>query len=176
MENKITDSIKHFLTKEGSKVKIIVAIGLIGIILIFASDIFSKNNTSDHSLPSQSADYNDYVENLEKKLENIISSIDGVGECKVMIILENTNESVYATDNERKTDAQGENTQDKYVIYNSDNGETPVLIKEYFPTVQGVSIVCSGGNNIEVKEKIINTVTALFNIAANRVSVSKIKS
>lgn len=62
------------------------------------------------------------------------------------------------------------------MIYDSENGETPVLIKEYLPKVQGVTVVCTGGDNTAVKEKIIESVTSLFNIPTNRVSVSKIKS
>lgn len=173
--NKIKDAINYIAKNENKKLKIIVAIGMIGILLISMSDFIvpkDKNQTTNQN----DKDYYSYVDNLESKLTNIISSIDGVGECRVMITLENTNESVYATDNESKTDDDSLNTKDKYVIYDSENGETPVLIKEYMPTVQGVTVVCSGGDNVEVKEKIINTVTSLFNISTNRVSVSKIKN
>ena len=95
--------------------------------------------------------------------------------CEIMITLENTKESVYATDFENKSDDTSVNQKDEYVIYSSDNGETPVLIMEYFPKVQGVTVVCSGGNNVAVKEKVIEAVTSLFSIPANRVSVSKLK-
>ncbi len=176
MESKIKDNIKNFLNREGVKVKIIFAAGLIGIALIFASDIISKNTQTDTQQIGENVDYTQYVNNLESRLENIISSIDGVGECEIMITLENSSESVYATDNEKKSDSESTDTKDQYVIYDSQDGEKPVLIKENFPIVQGVSVVCGGGDNIEIKERIINTVTSLFNISTNRVSVSKIKS
>ena len=38
------------------------------------------------------------------------------------------------------------------------------------------TVVCDGGDDETVREAIINTVTSLFNISTNRVSVSKIKS
>lgn len=173
--NKIKDAINYIAKNENKKLKIIVAVGLIGIILISMSDLTSPKQ-KEQSADKNEKDYYSYVDNLESKLTNIISSIDGVGECKVMITLENTNESVYATDNESKTDDDSLDTKDEYVIYDSENGEAPVLIKEYMPTVQGVTVVCSGGDNIEIKEKIINTVTSLFDISTNRVSVSKIKN
>ena len=175
MESKITEKLKNLYTNSQSKFKIITAIGLIGILLIFLSDAFSSKEKKEEQV-TQSYNYNEYISNLENQLEGVISSIDGVGECKIMITLENTAESVYATDVETKNDSDSANLKDEYVIYNSSDGETPVLIKEYFPKVQGVTVVCTGGDNISVKEKIIEAVTSLFNIATNRVSVSKIKA
>ncbi|MGN1202650.1 MAG: hypothetical protein ACI4RF_05090, partial [Eubacterium sp.] len=169
------ESIKNMISGDSKKIKIIVAIGLIGIVLIFASNLIEsedKNKNTDN----ESISYEEYTEQLESKLKNLISSIEGVGECQVMITLENTTESVYATDVEIKNDDSSVNQKDEYVIYDSENGEAPVLIKEYLPKVQGVTVVCTGGDNTAVKEKIIQSVTSLFNIPTNRVSVSKIKS
>lgn len=173
--SKITEAIKNMLSSDGKKIKIIVAVGLIGIVLIFASDMLD-NGEDKQTENDADISYEEYTKQLEDKLTDTISLIDGVGECKVMITLENTTESVYATDAETKSDDSSLNQKDEYVIYDSKDGETPVLIKEYFPRVQGVTVVCSGGDNTAVKEKIINSVTSLFNIPANRVSVSKIKS
>ncbi len=157
------------------KLKAVVAIGLIGIILIFSSELFNSSDNSNSSKEDESFDYAEYTQTLESKLENIISSIDGAGSCKIMITLENTTESVYAKDNEVKSDESSLNQKDEYVLYDTENGETPVFIMEYMPKVQGVTVLCDGGDNIQTKEKIINTVTALFNISSSRVSVSKIK-
>ncbi|MCC8074112.1 MAG: hypothetical protein LIO62_08320 [Clostridiales bacterium] len=176
MENKWLSSFKYILKNDSKKVKIIVAVGLIGIVLIFFSDIGFSDSGTENSSDEQSINYSEYTDELEDKLTAIISEMSGVGECSVMITLENSTESVYATDSEEKTDDDSSDKKDSYVIYDSQNGEQPVLIKEYFPKVQGVSVVCSGGDDIAVKEKIIQTVTALFNISSNRVSVSKIKT
>ncbi|MDE5984113.1 MAG: hypothetical protein K2H13_02520 [Eubacterium sp.] len=173
--NKIKDSLMSFISGDSKKIKIIVAVGLIGIVLIFASDMLGKDNKKQE-VSDEKISYEEYTDQLESKLKNLITSIDGVGECCVMITLENTTESVYATDVEFKNDNDSINQKDEYVFYDSEKGETPVLIKEYLPKVQGVTVVCTGGDNIAVKEKIIQAVTSLFNIPTNRVSVSKIKS
>lgn len=173
--SKIKDAFEYLKNNEPKRIKIIIAIGLIGVILIGMSDMFSSDGSKNSSTAQVTEVNTNYTDELEGKLCDIISSIDGAGKCKVMITLENSSESVYATDGEKKTDTDSSSSKDEYVIYDSENGESPVLIKEYYPKVQGVSVVCSGGDNVLVKEKIINTVTALFNISANRVSVSKIK-
>lgn len=176
MAIKIKDYINKLSNGDNRKIKVIVAIGLIGIILIFASEIFTGSDKSAENSSNDVFDYEQYTASLESKLEDVISSIDGVGECKIMITLENTNESVYATNNELKSDDNSVNQKDEYVLYETENGETPVLIKEYMPQVQGVTVICDGGDNRQIQEKIINSVTALFNISASRVSVSKIKA
>lgn len=174
MENKIKDKIKNWISGDSKKIKIIFAVGMIGLVLILVSD-FIPDEDSNKNENEAKISYCEYTDRLEKKLENVISSISGVGACNVMITLENTSESVYATNYETKNDDKSLSQKDEYVIYDSSAGETPVLIKEYMPQVQGVAVVCSGGDDVSVKEKIISSVTSLFNIPANRVSVSKIK-
>lgn len=175
MGSNIKEKITSFIKSDNKKIKIITILGALGIVLILLSGFTGDSQKSSNTAKEQIS-YEEYTQQLEEKLTNIISSISGVGECEVMITLENSYESVYATNSEFKNNDDSVNQKDEYVIYDADSGETPVLIKEYMPKVMGVSVVCSGGENIEVKEKIIESVTALFNISANRVSVSKIKT
>lgn len=157
---------------DSKKVKALVALGLAIIILIALSTISDSSNKNAEI--DEKIDYLAYTESLENRLKSTISSINGVGRCRVMITLENSNESVYAINENSRNEMNSTNTSDEYVIYNSSNGESPVLIKEYFPKVQGVSVVCSGGDNDRVREEIIDTVSSLFNISSNRISVTKI--
>lgn len=175
----MVNNIKDFLIKISSgnekKIKIIVTVGLIGIILIFASEL-TGDNAKNTQAEAEAFDYSTYTTLLEERLTDTISSIEGVGRCKVMLTLENTTESIYATDNEIKSDNDSLNQKDEYVLYDTSNGEMPVLLKEKLPQVQGVTVICDGGDNTKIKEKIIEAVTALFNISSSRVSVSKIRA
>ena len=173
--NKIKDAINFMLKSDGKRAKIIVAMGFVAIVLIAFSSFFQSNDNKATE-KEESFDYSQYSDETKKQLTNIVSSIDGVGDCEVMITFEYSSENVYATDSENKNDENSQSNKDEYVLYDSQSGEKALLIKEKYPTVQGVSVVCSGGDNVEVREAVINTVTSLFNISANRVSVSKIKS
>ena len=54
------------------------------------------------------------------------------------------------------------------------NGEEEALaITEVQPTVKGVVVVCSGGDDPEVQQRIINAVTTALNITTKRVCVTK---
>jgi len=98
-----------------------------------------------------------------------------VGTCKVMITLEKSDENVYATNSESKRDADSGSSKEDYVLYDQDSGESPLLLSAYLPNVQGVAVVCTGGDDPAVREKITTTVASLFGIPTNRISVSKLK-
>lgn len=104
-----------------------------------------------------------------------VASMDGVGTCKVMITLEKSDENVYATNSESKRDADSGSSKEDYVLYDQDSGESPLLLSAYLPNVQGVAVVCTGGDDPAVREKITTTVASLFGIPTNRISVSKLK-
>lgn len=129
----------------------------------------------NETVDKTSVSYTDYIDELEDKTQNIISSIDGVGECEVMITLVSSNESVYAKNTDEKNDSSSISKSYEYVLYDSTNGDEPILIKEYFPSVQGVVVVCSGGDNNVVCERIISSVSSLYNLPSSRITVSKLK-
>ena len=75
------------LKSDGKRAKIIVAMGLVAIVLIAFSSFFQSNDnktTEDET----SFDYSQYSDETKKQLTNIVSSIDGVGDCEVMITFE----------------------------------------------------------------------------------------
>lgn len=177
MENKIKEITENLFSKKGDKkLKILVAIGIIGIILVALSEaVPAQNKQSASSIYDDKVSYSEYIDMLEKETQDIISSIEGAGQCKVMITLKNTNESVYAKNTEEETGNGSYSKKDEYVLYDNSNSDSPLLIKQYFPEVQGVVIVCSGGDDVVVRENIIRSVTALYNVSSTKISVSKLK-
>lgn len=164
--------LQEFIKNSDNKIKIFVIIGLVGIMLILLSDMIPKQT---NKVEKQSTNYQQYIDNLEKKTTYIISSIDGVGECNVMLTLSSSNEYIYAQNSENKSDNSSISQNYEYVLYDGANGDEPILIKEYYPQVQGVVVVCSGGDSVVVRERVITTVSSLYNIPSSRISVNKIK-
>lgn len=174
-------------TKSPKFVKIIVIIGLAGIGLILLSGLFPhKNEAKDNQTNSQVAyiSLTQYENNLEQSLADIISSIDGAGKTRVMLTMDSTVEQVYATDktmSQKDTVNSGEDTETNkdtsanstYITVElSDGTQQTVLLKEIQPKVRGVLVVCSGGDNSVVKEKIVDAVTKALDISSSRVSVT----
>lgn len=170
MKEKLSDLLKS----KQIKTKFLVVAGVIGIALILLSEI--SFGGSDKKTEVTSNDYASYVSELNTELTDIISSIEGVGTCKIMITLKNTTESVYAQNSENSVNGSSSSENNEYVIYDGENGDEPILLKENFPEIEGVAVVCSGGDNVAVRERVIKCVSALFNISSNRISVTKISS
>jgi stage III sporulation protein AG len=174
LDSKIKEKINGFF-KSDKKIKIFIAIGFISILIILLSETLPSNDNKDYSSnDTQDYSYSDYIKTLETETEDIIGSINGVGECKVMLTLKDTNESVYAKNSQESSNDSSYSKEYEYVLYDGDDGETPVLIKQYFPQIQGVAVVCEGGDNTAVKERIINALSSLFNISTSKISVSKL--
>ena len=142
-----------------NKLTLLLAVGVvIGIILIFAGE---KNKAENYN--AEEVFYNDeaYAKMMEVKLEDIINEIEGVSEAKVVITLKSGAESVFASDEDGQ--------KDKYVV----TGDGLVCVKTLLPTVEGVAVVCRGGNNPAVKEKITSLVCSLLGLYSTHVYVTE---
>ena len=170
--SKINKIISDF-SKSDKKIKILALIGIIGIILILLSEISPSADKTQSSKKTENFSYADYTEELESKTEEMISSINGAGKCRVMITLKNTRESVFAKNSQESGGDSSYSQNFEYVLYDGQDGESPVLIKEYFPEIQGIAVVCEGADNETVRENVIKCVSALYNISISKISVLK---
>ncbi|MCD7980780.1 MAG: stage III sporulation protein AG [Clostridiales bacterium] len=143
----------------------------------------SEEESSAGSAGVSSADYQAL---LEEKLENALSQMEGVGEVKVMITLQDGGETVVEkdvtyseidqetedADGSRTTDSQRESSEETVYSPESDDGE-PVVSKEITPTVEGVLVIAQGGDDSTVAVNISEAVEALFGLDAHKIKVVK---
>ncbi len=168
MNGKIKELLDRIKTDR--RLTVIVLLGLSGILLLTFSELKPKE-TQQSDEPDKTADISQYEENLEARLSELISSIDGAGRAKVMITLDSGDENVYATE-----DKSGEKSYEKsYVVIKQNGDENGILLKIAEPEIRGVAVVCEGAGSAEVRQEIINTVTAVLNVGTNRVNISKMK-
>lgn len=174
--NKIEDYIKNL--KLDKKTIIIFLAGILGIVIIFLSEIDFDRNKENEQEDNQTK--NDYCLQLEKKMENFIENIDGAGKTRVIITLSETTEYIYAKDGKeiRKNDEKNddETLENKYVIIENDNINSGLLIKTIEPKIRGVAISCEGGDNTKVQQQIYSAVSAVLNINSSKISISKLSS
>lgn len=172
--NSLKEKFKDALEQKNSKTKILIAAGIVGILLILLSEVSFPSAKKETEVTK--TDYTAYVNELDDKLNHLISSIDGVGKCEVMITLKSTSENVYAKNIQNSQSESSASQNSEYVLYDGKDGDSPILIQENFPEIEGIAIVCSGGDSIAVRERVIQCVSSLFNISTNRISVSKLSS
>ena len=121
----------------------------------------------------------EYAERMERKLEEILLKIEGVTSAKVMITVTSTMEKVVLqdtkTDAESLTEKDGEggerisqkSTEERTAV--SENN-TPYLIKELTPEVEGVVAIISGADGAKVLA-VTEAVQALFDVPAHKVKI-----
>ncbi len=135
---------------------------IIGMMLGLGFLLLDVKNNSREQPTEYTASYTDaYINTLEQKTEEIINKIKGVSEAKVVITLRNTGEQIFASDS---SDANK-----KHVIV--DDGL--VCINEYMPEIEGVAVVCNGGNNAVVKEKITELLCSLLGIYSTHIYITE---
>ena len=129
------------------------------------------------------------VDTLEKRLEEILYAMQGVGQVRVMITLASRGEKIVEKDiplersNIMEEDSGGGsrntnemNSQEETVYStNSQGDKTPYVIKETGVEVAGVSVVAEGGDNEVVQKNIGEVIQALFGIEEHKIKVVKMK-
>ena len=169
------ERIKNFLKeKKNQKMFLILVAGIIGIVLIFVSEIIPEKEIRVPKENKTIVSENFENENrLENKIEEAVSKIKGAGEAHVTITFESSEEMFYA---KNISDSKGEReieNDEEIVVIDGENGEEPILLKSNEAKIRGVLIICEGGGNPLVKEKIIEGICALLDIPSNKVSVAE---
>lgn len=163
--------------KTDKRIIVIVAVGILGIILLVISELIPDSEVKSPPQTSQEEETQDNsVTELEKRLTELISSIDGAGNAKVMITLDTGDENVYAVQ-DKSSNSEKSNSYDRdYIVIEKDGNEDGLLLKVVEPEIRGVAVVCEGADFPEVRSEIVNTVTAVLGVSSNRVSIAKMKS
>ncbi len=169
------------------KLAIIVACGIVLILCSVEDSEDKKEEKLEEVVYTYTTD--EYEKNLEERLKNLLESMEGVGAVEVMVTVKETKEKVVLTEkpyskttlNESDSDGGVRTSEEESRDYNTvyvtdDSGNTvPYVVNEIMPEIEGVAIIAKGGDSVAVKEKIINVVKSLFNVDANKISISKMK-
>jgi len=108
-----------------------------------------------------------WEEQILSNVTEIVSNINGVGKVSIAITYDSglVNEYLYETKTE--TNAGSTTSTSEIVSY---KGE-PIVLRELYPAIKGVVVVAEGGDNTEVKYKIIKALITLLGIDASQIEV-----
>lgn len=187
------EKVKNELTKtdnKNSKKKIeniVIGILILLITVIAINAILSDKDEEEtvvNEIENNKVNFQASNTDLETRLENILSKIEGVGKVEVLINYSETeqvvamyNENKKETATEEQDEAGGtrvikENDVQKDVIYQEKDGEKiPITQKTIMPKIEGTIITAEGAGSTEVQEKIINAVEAATGLASHKIQV-----
>lgn len=167
------------------KPKILVIIGLCGILLIAVSGMFSQKSDKKESTEPTTTKITaqQYKADLQEQLKNAVCNATG-GRASVLITLDSDVEYVYASQGKSQSSEQqnggvdskiqkGQGSENSYVIVkDGDGNEMPLVITAVMPNVKGVVVNCDGGDDETVKEQVTSIVTTALSISEEQVCVS----
>lgn len=175
MINELKKRLKDFV-KSNKRISIIILACVVGIILVLSSNVFAEKK-NENTKTSSGINNEKYETSLETRIKDIVSKIDGVGDVEVMVKTQGEGEKKFAKNTDRSISAGGdEKSKNEYVIVNSGSNDEGVLVNQEYPKIEGVIVVCSGGDNIKVKNDVTEAVSALLSVSKNNVSVLKMKN
>lgn len=184
--------------EKGKKIGVI-RLGLLivaGLVLLIASfdgkeehKTQTQINTQNEEKQSEEQQLNTYIENMETRLTNVLSQVEGIGKVQVMITAKATQEKVvlkdapYKKTTVKEEDSTGatreskETTSEEGTILEKqqDGSESPYITKELQPEIEGVVVIAEGAAQKQIEAEINDAVVALFSVPSHKIKVMKMK-
>ncbi len=178
MMDKLTEKLKNFFAKlkKIKHIEIYIAVGLACVIAVayFAFTSPKKeeaNNSSSTELDATTQTFSsseEYTSYLENKLKNVITSVKGVGDAKVMVTLEKGFEYIFATEEEIKTSSNGTTITTVTIVMV--DGQ-PVVQEEIYPVVSGIVVVADGAEDVGVRMNILSIIQTIINVDNAKINI-----
>lgn len=144
----------------------LVALAIIGVILLLMSSGGTKSK--EEEINFQNLDPAKYAEEVEERVEALCNRVDGASSAYAVVTLKGGYRAIYASDYQSGSSSSKHAT----VIIGSGSEEKGLLIGYENPEISGIGIVCSGGDNYNVRKNIISVVSSAFDVSSNKIFVS----
>ena len=134
-------------------------------LLIFAGILLMlrpSGQAAQQALAGQGAsdENQEYLSQLENKVEKMLLDIEGAGECKVTISLASAGAYEYVRED------------GKVLVIRDEKGkESPVPLREKVPEIAGVTVASSAAESAAVRSDIVESVATLLGIGSNKIFV-----
>ena len=150
-------------------VLLVIAAGIILLLLPFGRETKSAGGTETEA---ESGGTEFQVEEMERKLEQALSRVDGAGEVTVVLTVKSGARQILAQDATRSGDESSTST---VVVSTGSGTEDAVVLQQVYPQYQGALVVCPGGGDPAVCLKLVDAVSALTGLGADKISICKSK-
>lgn len=163
---KLKEKVPEFIRKY----RFVILILVLGLILMAVPSRSENSEELEITTPVSSQ------KTEEERLEEILMQIDGAGKVQVMLTLANGEETIYQTnDNTNNDDDSLSTRRDTVTVTDSDRVQSGLVRQVNPPTYLGAVIVCQGADHASVRLAIIEAVSKVTDLGADRISVLKMK-
>ncbi len=123
----------------------------------------------------------DDVAAVEARMERILGEIEGAGRVRVMLQYAAGEKSIYQTDSEQEIRTGEEEKETRTSVQTvlaskESSRDSPVVVQTIYPTFRGALVVSEGAGDSAVKLNLVNAVSSLTGLGADKITVIKMKS
>lgn len=173
-----SEKLKEIVQKAGPlRILAVVISGVLLLVLSYGNMFRTEESpqaVEKETASGQSSDYEmkTYREQMETRVKEILEQAEGVGTANVMITLKASKEKVTLKDNSVDADKSEE---ESVLVEDANKNTMPYVVQETEPEIEGILVVCSGGDSSAVQREIIAGISALFPIESHKIKVMKSK-
>ena len=156
-------------SKQVGRYKYLLLAALVGIVLLLPTGTAGQKQEEGVDRNRETYD----LERMERKLETVLSKINGAGKVTVVLTLKDDGKYVYAQD--INTD-QREQSRKTVLVGQGGGGEQPIPVQRFSPVFQGALAVCPGGGDPGVRLQLTGAICALTGLSTERITICQSES
>lgn len=166
LQGKITGFIKKY--------RYVIIVLVIGIVFMLLPEIGTDPDKSAHEEIASDEPLSE--PSINERLAEILSKISGAGDVQVLLTVSAGEETVYQTDDNISITEDTNTTQvDTVVVTDADRNQTGLIRQVNPPAYLGAIVVCQGADSPAVRLAIVDAVSKVTGLGADRISVLKMK-
>ena len=146
-----------------NKYRFVIVIVLAGVVLM----LIPTGNEEVVTLKKEEIDTEELT--LEKQLSLLLSEMDGAGKVQVMLSVATGTNTVY------DKDISGSDRQETVIVTDADRTQNGLIQRVDPPVYLGAIVLCQGADSPGVCLMIVQAVSSITGLGADRISVLKMK-
>ncbi len=155
----------------------IVILGCVGLLLILISSFLPGEDKETETAgiadaAGQLSLGEQYRRETEKRLEELLKKVEGAGDVEVCITVGTGQRYVYASEGKVSSSENKREEEEKYVIVGGGSDRSPLIEMVETPEITGAVILCQGGGNPAVAERMYKAAAAALGIPTINIFVT----
>lgn len=150
--------------------KWILVVVLVGLVLLFLPSGKERGSAEEMVQASDSLSFD--LNEIEKKFSDALSEVNGAGEVTVVLSVKTGAKQILAEQNEYSEKENGlEEVKTPVVLSKGGGAEDTEKLQEIYAQFQGALVICVGGDDPEVRLKLIEATAALTGLGSDKISI-----
>jgi stage III sporulation protein AG len=160
----------HKLLGFVQKYRYVALVLAVGVVLMLIPT--GSKPTKETALPTTQ----DRILSVEEKLTQILRQVKGAGEVQVLLTEAMGEETIYQTNEDiSQNDTSSSSRGDTVTITDSQRNEQGLVRQQNPPQYMGAIVVCQGGDQPTVRLAILDAVSKVTGLGADKISILKMK-